>query len=1301
VHVPIDGQGGQRIEGLVQAVARVPGQVHGIAFDVEAFARGVAVPFSADPGCIRITISVSDQDGGGGVGADADAEADGGGATQLGEHVTWGFFVYDHRDRSLASPHQWATLRSTWTNVIDGVTFSTERWVSAATPAAAATLQRLHTETKKVSKTTIDQMAATATSQWDRFYAAMGEEEDEEIEWKLHGPGLTTLYPLRGEPRHRTVSTRVEIQTTYSVLLVHYVRVSDQHLQSALADSFDECSKTGSQGSFGWTNGYYDPGADTYLPYHPSAFRSTWSFSSAALDGDGQWSYGSGASLSTRSREFATLRGSPKARWPIRRWTSDYTGKVALVWELRNADAECGTAATGILYRNGLAVDSATLPAASATAISRTVCISVVAGDRLDLAVRPIGDAGSAPATACNAVASRLTVLSRETAVTIDRDADGVEDWRDNCPTVLKPAQADSAGDRIGGACDPTPIVAAIVGPAGEADGAEGGQPADAADGAEARRAAAGGGGGGFDACGGVLSWNLLGPYRQPLSQTADNPGDHNIRRDYMTDGTATENDFLWFPGATIDIDYGPAGAAWKSGLVHTGQPDLNPGGVPTVLAWFDDDGFINLNDDVYANNPDVCMSYAQIYAYNTTGADLDLRLGVSSDDSVQVIVNGQEVWIHSIARPGSDACASQDVVPAVLQAGENSIIVKVFDGFVGFNFALAITDPSGMPITAGLELSLLPAGGCHVPPVKVNRQIDGLDVVEIQHDAAVAWRQDETYPVALFLSRIRQDGASPDCARAGPLTIAETVPAGWVPAAPSHGGSIDGRTIVWENVILRDEDDCVEGPQVLHYQVTAGGPLDEARFRSTVEERDSPVTCAVGGVGELDAGDFSDQGFFRKWLHLGPYQQPFGAGFGAAPSASNIEADWLTDGVATQLDIHPSPGDTIDTDHAGSALAAGLAPALGPFHGGVNPDGVPTWLAWTDRDDTIDCEDYYGGNLERVMTHSFTYVAVERDMTVDIGVASDDSVEVILDGVSIHTNGIPRPFGAANAVQDVIPGIRLAAGVHTLLVKVFEGGGEHGFRLRFQDELGNPITDGVRLCFYGCSTCNGRVLAEVGEIAPGPVAQRVSGSVTAARGNAYTFAVATRACHVFTMCSDGGISDYDPWLFLLDSGGMALAENDDTCGLQSRIDTELSPGLYTTAVSGFGASAGSYALAFFSDVENACGPPEDCRNGSDDDGDDLADCDDDCAGEPACLGAMFLRGDADSNSDIDLRDAVGILAFLFLGGRQSACWDAADADDSGNLDLSEAIGILNFLFLGGAAPSADSPCRRRFWRSL
>lgn len=77
-----------------------------------------------------------------------------------------------------------------------------------------------------------------------------------------------------------------------------------------------------------------------------------------------------------------------------------------------------------------------------------------------------------------------------------------------------------------------------------------------------------------------------------------------------------------------------------------------------------------------------------------------------------------------------------------------------------------------------------------------------------------------------------------------------------------------------------------------------------------------------------------------------------------------------------------------------------------------------------------------------------------------------------------------------------------------------------------------------------------------------------------------------------------------------------------------------------------------------------------------------------DCAGSAT----RFRRGDADADGRRNIADAVLVLGFLFLGGREPGCPDAADADDGGTINLADAVYLLEWLFRGGAAPAPPFP---------
>lgn len=70
-------------------------------------------------------------------------------------------------------------------------------------------------------------------------------------------------------------------------------------------------------------------------------------------------------------------------------------------------------------------------------------------------------------------------------------------------------------------------------------------------------------------------------------------------------------------------------------------------------------------------------------------------------------------------------------------------------------------------------------------------------------------------------------------------------------------------------------------------------------------------------------------------------------------------------------------------------------------------------------------------------------------------------------------------------------------------------------------------------------------------------------------------------------------------------------------------------------------------------------------------------------------LGASsFRRGDANGSGDVDIADAVFVLASLFVpGASPSSCADAADANDDGAVDISDAVRLLSALFTGSSGP--------------
>lgn len=81
-----------------------------------------------------------------------------------------------------------------------------------------------------------------------------------------------------------------------------------------------------------------------------------------------------------------------------------------------------------------------------------------------------------------------------------------------------------------------------------------------------------------------------------------------------------------------------------------------------------------------------------------------------------------------------------------------------------------------------------------------------------------------------------------------------------------------------------------------------------------------------------------------------------------------------------------------------------------------------------------------------------------------------------------------------------------------------------------------------------------------------------------------------------------------------------------------------------------------------------------------------------DLAGAFTYSGAgVFLRGDASGDGQVDLRDALKVLFYLFVGG-QLTCLDAADVGNDGVVNVADVLAILSYLYRGGPAPAAPFP---------
>ncbi|MDE0958275.1 MAG: hypothetical protein OSB12_06545 [Planctomycetota bacterium] len=71
---------------------------------------------------------------------------------------------------------------------------------------------------------------------------------------------------------------------------------------------------------------------------------------------------------------------------------------------------------------------------------------------------------------------------------------------------------------------------------------------------------------------------------------------------------------------------------------------------------------------------------------------------------------------------------------------------------------------------------------------------------------------------------------------------------------------------------------------------------------------------------------------------------------------------------------------------------------------------------------------------------------------------------------------------------------------------------------------------------------------------------------------------------------------------------------------------------------------------------------------------------------------SVFIRGDVNMDSLVDMADPIFHLDYTFLDGPLPSCMDAGDANDDGISDISDAIFLLYYFFIGGPGPWVPFP---------
>lgn len=140
---------------------------------------------------------------------------------------------------------------------------------------------------------------------------------------------------------------------------------------------------------------------------------------------------------------------------------------------------------------------------------------------------------------------------------------------------------------------------------------------------------------------------------------------------------------------ALFDVPFPPEDKPKSSEVQWTQMPAPNTPGHPYALNFL----------KMYGGEQ--CVAYARTRVYSATSQRVILE--IASDDGVKAWVNGQLVHANNTARPWE---AAVDKANAELKAGWNTLLVKVTQNNLGWEFSLRVITPEGGSVP-GFKTSL------------------------------------------------------------------------------------------------------------------------------------------------------------------------------------------------------------------------------------------------------------------------------------------------------------------------------------------------------------------------------------------------------------------------------------------------------------------------------------------------------------------------------------------------------------------------------------------------------------------
>jgi len=528
----------------------------------------------------------------------------------------------------------------------------------------------------------------------------------------------------------------------------------------------------------------------------------------------------------------------------------------------------------------------------------------------------------------------------------------------------------------------------------------------------------------------------VLGAYLGPgCSPTLD-----QAKMDYLCDGNVSEDAIVPEEGLELStpvtdaLDCTGALVPALMGGLHA-NAHLGGGGGPIIERSFvvgdtlDHDAFYSAADNV--------MAYAWVYVNNTSGAVKTYTMGIASDDSLYVSINGVEVFAGvgaAFCRGYGGAGVIQNRFPVTLVPGGNLIQFKTWDGCCGWGFRARLEDTVNCaPVVSG-------EGDIEV----------GADPIDVSNPPAVRTIVTSGSTQADITIAINNGGAA--------YTLEETFDAGWAISNVVPAGTTGAGSVKWTNVTAAN----------LSYRLTRSGDFPSAQGKVTGKITLNAFTIPVGGDSQIGGGIPP----FVYEVLLTPAYTIAGPLDGCTVTGTEINGAWITDGgTLTDTSIIPAEGLEYQVDFSGgSSQSDGLAPGLAPEGEDlfwVTPGdalGGSRLVKVTSGDGYFNWQrpDIYNGDPNDAMNVAYFYVVNTNatKQTMNLAFGSDDSGGVRVNGFTALTvptcRGNP---GFADRFQ-----ITLDPGKNLIACYTFEAQGGFDMSLRFEDANFQPLSVKVTL---------------------------------------------------------------------------------------------------------------------------------------------------------------------------------------------------------------------------------------------